>query len=134
VPAEYAAIVERQNRKALEDEDRGFAVTKPDVPLGRDARCIISMSMLFEGLDATTVTQVVGLRSFGSRLLCKPMVDRALRRTSYSSRQIFGAPSELIPFKMEGGKPQVPLGPAAAHNHILRRPRNGSRLSEPLQT
>jgi type III restriction enzyme len=49
VPEEYAAIVERHNRKALEDEDSGLIVINPDVPPGRDVRCIISVSMLSEG-------------------------------------------------------------------------------------
>lgn len=126
VPEEYAALVERNNRKALEDEDSGLAVLNPDVPPGRDVRCIISVSMLSEGWDATTVTHVVGLRPFGSQLLCEQVVGRALRRTSYAvdpksglfteeTAQIFGVPFELIPFKVEGGKPQPPSPPA---NHV----------------
>jgi type III restriction enzyme len=126
VPEEYAAIVERHNRKALEDEDSGFFVINPDVPPGRDVRCIISVSMLSEGWDATTVTHVVGLRPFGSQLLCEQVVGRALRRTSYTvdpqsglfreeTAQIFGVPFELIPFKVEGGKPQPPSPPS---NHV----------------
>jgi type III restriction enzyme len=126
VPEEYAAIVERHNRKALEDEDSGLVAINPDVPPGRDVRCIISVSMLSEGWDATTVTHVVGLRPFGSQLLCEQVVGRALRRTSYAvdpesglfteeTAQIFGVPFELIPFKVEGGKPQPPSPPA---NHV----------------
>ena len=126
VPEEYAALVERHNRKALEDEDSGLVVVNPDVPPGRDVRCIISVSMLSEGWDATTVTHVVGLRPFGSQLLCEQVVGRALRRTSYAvdpetklfaeeTAQIFGVPFELIPFKVEGGKPQPPSPPA---NHV----------------
>jgi len=82
--------------------------------------------MLSEGWDATTVTHVVGLRPFGSQLLCEQVVGRALRRTSYvvdpetkrfseETAQIFGVPFELIPFKVEGGKPQPPSPPA---NHV----------------
>lgn len=123
VPEEYAAIVERHNRKALEDEDRGLVTINPAVPPGRNVRCIISVSMLSEGWDATTVTHVVGLRPFGSQLLCEQVVGRALRRTSYvvnpetgyfteETAQIFGVPFELIPFKVEGGKPQPPTPPA----------------------
>jgi type III restriction enzyme len=130
VPEEYAAIVERQNRKALEDEDSGLFVINPDVPPGRNVRCIISVSMLSEGWDATTVTHVVGLRPFGSQLLCEQVVGRALRRTSYAvdpesglfteeTAQIFGVPFELIPFKVEGGKPQPPSPPA---NHVYALP------------
>lgn len=130
VPEEYAAIVERHNRKALEDDERGMVVINPDVPPGRDVRCIISVSMLSEGWDATTVTHVVGLRPFGSQLLCEQVVGRALRRTSYTvdpvsglfteeTAQIFGVPFELIPFKVEGGKPQPPSPPA---NHVYAVP------------
>jgi len=126
VPEEYAALVERNNRKALEDDDNGVMTLNPDVPPGRDVRCIISVSMLSEGWDATTVTHVVGLRPFGSQLLCEQVVGRALRRTSYAvnpdtkmfteeTAQIFGVPFELIPFKVEGGKPQPPTPPA---NHV----------------
>jgi type III restriction enzyme len=122
--------VERHNRKALEDEDSGLFVINPDVPPGRDVRCIISVSMLSEGWDATTVTHVVGLRPFGSQLLCEQVVGRALRRTSYAvdpgsglfteeTAQIFGVPFELIPFKVEGGKPQPPSPPA---NHVYAVP------------
>jgi type III restriction enzyme len=130
VPAEYAAIVERHNRKALEDDETGLVVINPEVPPGRDVRCIISVSMLSEGWDATTVTHVVGLRPFGSQLLCEQVVGRALRRTSYTvdpasglfteeTAQIFGVPFELIPFKVEGGKPQPPSPPA---NHVYAVP------------
>ena len=123
VPEEYAAIAERHNRKALEEGDEGLVAINPDVPPGRNVRCIISVSMLSEGWDATTVTHVVGLRPFGSQLLCEQVVGRALRRTSYTvdaesglfteeTAQIFGVPFELIPFKVEGGKPQPPSPPA----------------------
>ena len=105
----------------------------PDVPPGRDVRCIISVAMLSEGWDATTVTHVVGLRPFGSQLLCEQVVGRALRRTSYAvdpdtklfteeTAQIFGVPFELIPFKVEGGKPQPPTPPA---NHVYAEPDQG---------
>jgi type III restriction enzyme len=130
VPEEYAALVERNNRKALEDEDSGLVTINPDIPPGRSVRCIISVSMLSEGWDATTVTHVVGLRPFGSQLLCEQVVGRALRRTSYvvdpatnlfteETAQIFGVPFELIPFKVEGGKPQPPSPPA---NHVYADP------------
>ena len=62
----------------------GWSTLNPDVPPGRDVRCIISVAMLSEGWDATTVTHVVGLRPFGSQLLCEQVVGRALRRTSYA--------------------------------------------------
>ena len=39
--------------------------------------------MLSEGWDARTVTHVLGVRAFGTQLLCEQIVGRALRRQSY---------------------------------------------------
>jgi type III restriction enzyme len=44
----------------------------------------VSVAMLAEGWDANTVTHIVGLRPFGSQLLCEQVVGRALRRKSYA--------------------------------------------------
>lgn len=52
--------------------------------LGQHVRCVVSVSMLTEGWDANTVTHIVGLRKFGSQLLCEQVAGRALRRRSYS--------------------------------------------------
>ena len=52
--------------------------------LGHHIRCVVSVSMLTEGWDANTVTHVVGLRAFGSQLLCEQVAGRALRRVNYS--------------------------------------------------
>src|SRR5438477_3027043 len=46
-------------------------------------RCVISVSMLTEGGDASTVTHVLGVRAFGTQLLCEQVIGRALRRQSY---------------------------------------------------
>ena len=51
--------------------------------LGGDIRCVVSVSMLTEGWDANTVTHVLGVRAFGTQLLCEQVVGRALRRQSY---------------------------------------------------
>ncbi|MEO5960772.1 MAG: restriction endonuclease subunit R, partial [Opitutaceae bacterium] len=51
--------------------------------LGAHIRCVVSVSMLTEGWDANTVTHVVGIRAFGSQLLCEQVAGRALRRKSY---------------------------------------------------
>jgi type III restriction enzyme len=51
--------------------------------LGESIRCVISVSMLTEGWDANTVTHVLGVRAFGTQLLCEQVVGRALRRQSY---------------------------------------------------
>jgi len=51
--------------------------------LGGSIRCVVSVSMLTEGWDASTVTHVLGVRAFGTQLLCEQVVGRALRRQSY---------------------------------------------------
>ena len=51
--------------------------------LGGDTRCVVSVSMLTEGWDASTVTHVLGVRAFGTQLLCEQVIGRALRRQSY---------------------------------------------------
>ena len=51
--------------------------------LGGATRCVVSVSMLTEGWDANTVTHVLGVRAFGTQLLCEQAVGRALRRQSY---------------------------------------------------
>ena len=51
--------------------------------LGGAIRCVVSVSMLSEGWDANTVTHVLGVRAFGTQLLCEQVIGRALRRQSY---------------------------------------------------
>ena len=51
--------------------------------LGAGIRCVVSVSMLTEGWDANTVTHVLGVRAFGTQLLCEQVIGRALRRQSY---------------------------------------------------
>lgn len=51
--------------------------------LGGHIRCVVSVSMLTEGWDANTVTHIMGLRAFGSNLLCEQVAGRALRRRDY---------------------------------------------------
>jgi type III restriction enzyme len=51
--------------------------------LGEQIRCVVSVSMLTEGWDANTVTHVLGIRAFGTQLLCEQVIGRALRRQSY---------------------------------------------------
>jgi len=51
--------------------------------LGSGIRCVVSVSMLTEGWDANTVTHVLGIRAFGTQLLCEQVIGRALRRQSY---------------------------------------------------
>lgn len=51
--------------------------------LGSHIRCVVSVSMLTEGWDANTVTHIMGIRAFGSQLLCEQVAGRALRRKNY---------------------------------------------------
>jgi type III restriction enzyme len=51
--------------------------------LGEQIRCVVSVSMLTEGWDANNVTHILGIRAFGTQLLCEQVIGRALRRQSY---------------------------------------------------
>jgi type III restriction enzyme len=63
--------------------------------------------MLTEGWDANTVTHVLGVRAFGTQLLCEQVVGRALRRMSYAVNEqghfdpeyaeVYGVPFSFIP-------------------------------------
>ena len=69
------------------------SVGKPET-LGTHIRCVVSVSMLTEGWDANTVTHVMGIRAFGSQLLCEQVVGRALRRRNY----------DLIAYDLDGNE------------------------------
>ena len=51
--------------------------------LGEQIRCVVSVAMLTEGWDANTVTHILGVRAFGTQLLCEQVVGRGLRRLNY---------------------------------------------------
>ena len=51
--------------------------------LGESIRCVVSVAMLTEGWDANSVTHVLGVRAFGTQLLCEQVIGHALRRQSY---------------------------------------------------
>jgi type III restriction enzyme len=76
----------RQEAEKLTDQDLlrevMNTVGKKD-RLGESIRCVVSVSMLTEGWDANTVTHVLGVRAFGTQLLCEQVIGRALRRQSY---------------------------------------------------
>jgi type III restriction enzyme len=55
--------------------------------LGASIRCVVSVAMLTEGWDANNVTHVLGLRAFGTQLLCEQVIGRALRRQSYEQNE-----------------------------------------------
>lgn len=81
---------------------------------GEQVRCVVSVSMLTEGWDANNVTHVLGVRAFGSQLLCEQVVGRGLRRINYKPDpvdgklpaeyvDVYGIPFTLVPFK---GRPK----------------------------
>jgi len=83
--------------------------------LGQYIRCVVSVGMLTEGWDANTVTHIVGVRAFGSQLLCEQVAGRALRRRHYLLDKKTGRfPPEYahiigVPFKFfQGGEVQPP--------------------------
>jgi type III restriction enzyme len=55
--------------------------------LGESIRCVVSVSMLTEGWDSNSVTHVLGVRAFGTQLLCEQVIGRALRRQIYETNE-----------------------------------------------
>ena len=77
---------DRSQAEKLSDEDllrETMNTVGKEGRLGESIRCVVSVSMLTEGWDANTVTHVLGVRAFGTQLLCEQVVGRALRRQSY---------------------------------------------------
>ena len=106
-------------------------------PAGRDIRCIVSVGMLTEGWDCSTVTHIIGLRPFMSQLLCEQVVGRGLRRASYETdpkglfkeevAKVFGVPFEVIPFKANPGRTapapaKAEPRPCSARTSALKNP------------
>jgi type III restriction enzyme len=121
---------DRQGRPLYPEgfEELARKLKRPLHPPGRDVRCIVSVGMLTEGWDCSTVTHIVGLRPFMSQLLCEQVVGRGLRRASYEVgpdgklaeevSKVFGVPFEIIPFKATTDGP--PPKPATRHHvHAL---------------
>jgi type III restriction enzyme len=119
--------VDRQGRAIYPEgfEELAKKLERPLHPPGRDVRCIVSVGMLTEGWDCSTVTHIIGLRPFMSQLLCEQVVGRGLRRASYELgedgkfteevAQVFGVPFEVIPFK---ANPQGAATPPPKRHHI----------------
>lgn len=92
--------------------------------LGGQVRCVVSVSMLTEGWDANTVTHVLGIRAFGTQLLCEQVVGRALRRQSYDLNEeglfnveyadVLGIPFDFTATPVVV-KPQKPRETVAVH-------------------
>ncbi|WP_022881283.1 BPTD_3080 family restriction endonuclease [Gryllotalpicola ginsengisoli] len=93
--------------------------------LGEQVRCIVSVAMLTEGWDANTVTHILGIRAFGSQLLCEQVVGRGLRRRSYvlndegrfepEYSNVYGIPfafipSDVVPTEKPPAPPAIEVG------------------------
>ena len=84
--------------------------------LGENIKCVVSVSMLTEGWDANTVTHILGVRAFGTQLLCEQVVGRGLRRTNYVPNingmydpeyaEVYGVPFSFIPCSGSAKDPQ----------------------------
>jgi len=108
--ADYRVRFPGRDTDELSDEDllREVMNTVGKVgKLGEHVKCVVSVSMLTEGWDANTVTHVLGVRAFGTQLLCEQVVGRALRRMSYAANdkgyfnpeyaEVYGVPFSFIP-------------------------------------
>jgi type III restriction enzyme len=112
-------------------------VGKPD-RLGSSIRCVVSVSMLTEGWDANAVTHVLGVRAFGTQLLCEQVIGRALRRKSYELNEEGLFNTEYadvlgIPFDFTA-KPVVapPVPPrVTTHIHAVRPERDALQITFP---
>jgi type III restriction enzyme len=108
--ADYRVRFPGRDAESLTDEDllREVMNTVGKAgKLGEYVKCVVSVSMLTEGWDANTVTHVLGVRAFGTQLLCEQVVGRALRRMSYAANEkgqfdpeyaeVYGVPFSFIP-------------------------------------
>src|SRR4030042_6252607 len=94
--------------------------------------------MRTEGWDANTVTPILGIRAFGTQLLCEQVVGRALRRQSYDLNEenlfdveyadILGIPFDFTA-KPVISKPQTPR--ESVHVHAMRPEREGLEIQFP---
>ena len=107
---EYRARFPGRDTESLTDEDllREVMNTVGKAgKLGEHIKCVVSVSMLTEGWDANTVTHILGVRAFGTQLLCEQVIGRALRRMSYAANEsghfdpeyaeVYGVPFSFIP-------------------------------------
>jgi len=86
--AEYRVRFPGRDAEGLTDEDLLREVMNTvgkSGRLGEHVKCVVSVSMLTEGWDANTVTHILGVRAFGTQLLCEQVVGRGLRRVSYAT-------------------------------------------------
>lgn len=149
----YAAEIERFRREMVErtgNAEAGKKISDSDLlrevmntvgqkgKLGEHIRCVVSVSMLTEGWDANTVTHILGIRAFGTQLLCEQVVGRGLRRLNYTTddegkfgveyADILGIPFDFTA-KSEGGEIKPP--PPFAQVHAVRPDRDHLEITFP---
>lgn len=121
------SIVIDENGKKLTKKQQGELLRRQVDTVGKfgqpggQIQKVISVGMLSEGWDASTVTHIMGLRAFSSQLLCEQVVGRGLRRTSYDVEDdglfapeyvnIFGVPFTFLPHEGGEGPPPPPPPP-----------------------
>lgn len=129
---EYKIRFQGRDADALTDEDLlrevMNTVGKPG-RMGEQIKCVVSVSMLTEGWDASTVTHILGVRAFGTQLLCEQVVGRGLRRMSHAVNhqqldlnghrvefdaydpeyaEVYGVPFSFIPCSGSNPEPKPP--------------------------
>lgn len=126
--AEYRRRYPGRNADELTDEDLLREVLntvgKPG-KLGEQIKCVVSVSMLTEGWDANTVTHILGIRAFGTQLLCEQVVGRGLRRMSYEPdengmfepeyAEVYGIPFSFIKSIAPPKKPRLSAPSVRVH-------------------
>lgn len=109
--------------------------------LGESVRCVVSVAMLTEGWDCNTVTHILGIRAFGTQLLCEQVVGRALRRQSYDLNakslldveyaDVLGIPFDFTAQPVSGA-PKKPR--ETVRVHAMRPDRDGLAITFPRVT
>ena len=145
--------IDRFRREIIErtgDRERAENITEQDLlreatqtvgkegRLGESIRCVVSVAMLSEGWDANTVTHVLGIRAFGTQLLCEQVIGRALRRQSYELNEdglftveyadVLGVPFDFTA-KPQIAPPQPPR--EAVRVHAVRPDRDALEIRFP---
>ena len=149
----YEPEIEKFRREMVEragDPEAGKKITDSDLlrevmntvgqksKLGGDIRCVVSVSMLTEGWDTNTVTHILGVRAFGTQLLCEQVVGRGLRRLNYTTNEedkfgveyadVLGIPFDFTA-KSTAGK-IIPPSPFE-HIHAVRPERDHLEITFP---
>ncbi len=149
----YAGEIEKFRREIIQrtgNKDAGNKISDSDLlrevmntvgqkgKLGGDIRCVVSVSMLTEGWDANTVTHILGIRAFGTQLLCEQVVGRGLRRLNYTTNKEdkFGveyADILGIPFDFTAKPVAAPVVPPAPFTqvHAVRPDRDHLEITFP---